>query len=144
MDFAAMKLAAETDPIAAGRMILFLVIVFQIKHFAADFPLQNRYMLQKTRSDWSFIPPLALHCAIHAMITLMIVSFIDVSLWWLALVDFVVHFTMDRIKAGPRYLGRFKDTSSVGFWMSFGIDQMVHHFTHYWITWTLFISILKP
>lgn len=144
MDFAAIKLAATTDPIEAGKFIILLVVAFQIKHFVADFPLQNRYMLQKTRSDWSFIPPLALHSAIHAMLTLTIVSFIDVDLFWLALVDFFVHFTMDRIKAGPKYLGRFRDTASVGFWMSFGIDQMVHHFTHYWIVWILFISVLKP
>lgn len=139
--------AGETltrDPRAVVSYIFALLIIFQLKQFLADFPLQNRYMLQKTRSDWSFIPPLALHCAIHAVITLGIVMLIIPSLWWLAFVDFVTHFTMDRIKAGPRYLGRFRDTSSIGFWMSFGFDQMVHHFTHYWIIWMLIITALKP
>jgi hypothetical protein len=55
----------------------------------------------------------------------------------LAIVDFVVHFTMDRIKAGPRYLGRFSDVSSKAFWVSFGFDQMVHHLTHLYIVWYL-------
>jgi hypothetical protein len=131
------------DPHAVVSYIFGLLIIFQLKQFLADFPLQNRYMLQKTRSDWSFIPPLALHCAIHAIITLVIALLIIPSLWWLAFVDFVIHFTMDRIKAGPRYLGRFRDTNSIGFWMSFGFDQMVHHFTHYWIIWMLITTALK-
>ncbi len=131
------------DPKAVVTYIFALLVIFQIKQFAADFPLQNRYMLQKTRSDWSFIPPLALHCGIHAAITFTIVTLIAPKLWWLAIVDFCVHFTMDRIKAGPRYLGRFRDTSSVGFWMAFGLDQMVHHMTHYWIIWVMITTSLQ-
>lgn len=131
------------DPRAVVTYIFALLVIFQVKQFAADFPLQNRYMLQKTRSDWSFIPPLALHCAIHAAITLFIVALILPKLWWLAIVDFFLHFAMDRIKAGPRYLGRFRDTNSVGFWMSFGFDQMVHHMTHYWIIWMLITTSLQ-
>lgn len=131
------------DPRAVVTYIFALLGIFQVKQFAADFPLQNRYMLQKTRSDWSFIPPLALHCAIHAAITLFIVALILPKLWWLAIVDFFLHFTMDRIKAGPRYLGRFRDTNSVRFWMSFGFDQMVHHMTHYWIIWMLITTSLQ-
>ena len=131
------------DPRAVVTYIFALLGILQVKQFAADFPLQNRYMLQKTRSDWSFIPPLALHCAIHAAITLFIVALILPKLWWLAIVDFFLHFTMDRIKAGPRYLGRFRDTNSVRFWMSFGFDQMVHHMTHYWIIWMLITTSLQ-
>ena len=131
------------DPRAVVTYIFAHLVIFQVKQFAADFPLQNRYMLQKTRSDWSFIPPLALHCAIHAAITLFIVALILPKLWWLAIVDFFLHFTMDRIKAGPRYLGRFRDTNSVRFWMSFGFDLMVHHMTHYWIIWMLITTSLQ-
>lgn len=119
-----------------------LLVVFQVKHFVADFPLQNRYMLQKKRSDWSFIPPLAAHCAIHAGLTTVIVSMIQPHLWWLGVADFVVHFTMDRIKAGPRYLGRFSDVSKMGFWVALGFDQMVHHLTHIWIIWMVVKSTL--
>ena len=83
----------------------------------------------------------------------------------LALVDFAVHFMMDRLKAGPRYLGRFKplfgtdymkamQSRSLGvgseyetavtaldrnryFWWSLGFDQAVHHLTHYYIIFRL-------
>ena len=124
------------------RLVFVLLVVFQLKHFIADFPLQNRYMLQKQRSDWSFIPPLALHCGIHAFTTLIVVFLVQPSLWWLAFADFVVHFTMDRIKAGPKYLGRYTDISKSGFWIALGLDQMVHHLTHIWIIWMLAVSLL--
>ncbi len=65
--------------------------------------------------------------------------------------DMFVHFFMDRAKAGKKYLGRFKaltvETAPTAtpaqwrsndfFWWSVGLDQMVHHCTHYAIIWCL-------
>ncbi|CAN5636829.1 hypothetical protein BH10BDE1_BH10BDE1_10980 [soil metagenome] len=130
----------DSSAVSTINSVFVLFVVFQLKHFVADFPLQNQYMLQKQRSDWSFIPPLALHCAIHAALTLAIVLLIQPRLWWLSIFDFIVHFTMDRIKAGPRYLGRFSDVSRTSFWAALGFDQMVHHLTHLWIIWMLVFS----
>ena len=118
---------------------LFLVI-FQIKHFVADFPLQREYMLRKTQSGWDFVLPLSVHCLVHSSLTLAIVLYFNPALWWLCFVDFSVHFIMDRIKSGPKYLGRFNDKSKPGFWNSLGLDQMVHHFTNYFIIWVLLTS----
>ncbi len=114
-----------------------LLVLFQLKHFAADFPFQSQYMLKKVRPGWDFAPPLALHCAFHAGLTLAVVLTLSASLWWLALLDFVVHFLMDRIKAGPHYLGRYNDLSKKAFWNCLGFDQMVHHLTHFYIVWML-------
>lgn len=119
------------------QWLFFLFILFQLKHFLADFVFQNVYMLQKSRPSWDFVPPLAIHCGVHAIMTLAIVCWIKPSVWWLAPLDFFVHFTMDRIKAGPRYLGRFGDLKSKAFWVTFGLDQMVHHLTHIYICWVL-------
>lgn len=116
---------------------LFLIAVFQIKHFIADFPLQKEYMLRKFLPGWEFVLPLATHCAVHAVMTLGIVLAIRPSLWWLAVADFVVHFIMDRIKSGPHYLGRFDDKNRPGFWNALGFDQMVHHLTSLYIVWAL-------
>lgn len=166
-------------------MIFLLLILFQIKHFVADFPLQNKYMLQKFRPDWGFFFPLLAHSALHGLGTLIIgliylsiqpvgVLLIDLgdkhttlsvylSIVLLALLDMIIHFTMDRIKAGPKYLGRFKLISAerfkqieterlaglnvdfynkelkenTYFWWSLGIDQSVHHLTHYLIIYLL-------
>jgi len=119
------------------ELFLALLIFFQLKHFVADFVLQNVWMLQKARPGWDFVPPLSIHCGVHAGLTLAAALYVNPSYWWLAILDFVVHFTMDRIKAGPRYLGRFHDVRSKAFWVTFGIDQMVHHLTHLWIAWFL-------
>ena len=112
--------------------ILILLVAFQLKHFLADYPLQTKYMLGKFKGGPEWIKPLVAHCCIHAFGTLII------SLFWLNLneafhlviIDFSIHFVMDRIKAAPDILGRFKPEQPQ-FWWSLGFDQMVHHLTHY-------------
>ena len=117
--------------------IFLLLIIFQVKQFVADFPLQREYMLQKVRPGWDFVPPLALHCTVHAVMTLAICLWFNASLWWLAVLDFVTHFVLDRLKSGPHFLGRFNDRSKTSYWTAFGLDQMLHHLTHLAIIWIL-------
>lgn len=109
---------------------LILCAVFQLKHLLGDFLLQFPYMMRKKEEGWGFAIPLMSHCLIHAFLSLLIILFIRPSLWWIALVDFGVHFIIDRLKSGPRYLGRFKDMSHSHFWWALGFDQMCHHLTH--------------
>jgi hypothetical protein len=97
----------------------------------------ERLDVAEITSNWDFVLPLAIHCGIHSLSTLAITLYLKPSLWWLAILDFIVHFTMDRLKAGPRYLGRFSDIRSKAYWVSFGLDQMVHHLTHIYICWML-------
>jgi hypothetical protein len=111
--------------------------IFQVKHFVADFPLQFPYMLKKFSPNWDFVVPLSLHCAVHGFFTLLICLVFQPALWWLAVMDFVIHFVMDRIKSGPRFLGRWNDTRQSGFWIALGFDQMVHHLTHIYIVWIM-------
>lgn len=95
-------------------MIFLLLIIFQVKHFLADFPLQTKFMLQKFK-DKGWIVPLAAHAGVHAGFTF-IISLI--TLWftnggfifaaWCSIVDFIIHFTVDRIKASPHLLGRYE------------------------------------
>ncbi len=149
--------------------IFTLLIVYELKHFVADFLLQGRYMLGKFKPGWDFVIPLSAHCGVHAAFTLLIVLRTRPEYWWLAVVDFAVHFLMDRIKAGPKYLGRYKALSAnemipiiqkaqVGvldeedkkrvrnnglFWWSLGLDQMVHNLTHIFIIWML-VKDMEP
>ena len=117
-----------------------LLIIYQFKHFLADFPLQNTYMLGKFKeSRW--ILPLASHAGVHATFTLVIAYFFTESLniiLFVTALDFVIHFIMDRIKASPNLLGRWKPDQAM-FWNALGIDQMVHHLTHYIIIFILVI-----
>ncbi len=123
------------------ELFLFLLILYQVKHFLADYVFQNVWMLQKARPGWDFVLPLSIHSGIHGFLTLLVALYVNPALWWLAILDTVTHFVMDRIKAGPRYLGRFSDMRSKSYWVSFGFDQMVHHLTHIYICWALVVSV---
>lgn len=142
-------------------MIWVLLVIYQLKHFLADYPLQGRYMLGKFR-DHEWVKPLLAHVGVHGAFTFFIALAFTHSLgvaWSLLALDAGVHFVMDRIKAGRRYLGRFKALSGLEysdvtedllskdklrrfvarkrisgntyFWWALGFDQMVHHLTHY-------------
>ena len=125
-----------------------LLVIYQLKHFFADFPLQNEYMQGKGKAGWDFIPPLLAHVLVHAIFTFMIVLSFTRELGFalvLSTFDLTIHFVMDRIKAGPKYLGRFENLAKNQFASAteselrsnknsstaLGFDQMVHHLTHF-------------
>lgn len=111
--------------------LFILLITFQVKHFLADYIFQGRFMLGKFNPGWDFFAPLAAHAGVHAAMTLGIVLCVYPSLWWLALVDGVTHFIIDRIKAGPKWLGRFSDKNKPPYWFCLGGDQMAHFLIQY-------------
>ena len=113
-----------------GYEILILLVVFQIKHFICDYPLQIQYMLGKmNKTGWFF--PLLSHSAVHAFVTFVIVSFYSIYLAiYLAVIDLVLHFIVDRLKASPEIGGRFKPDQPY-FWWALGADQMTHHIINY-------------
>lgn len=125
------------------QLFIALLVLYQIKHFVGDYVLQNVWMLQKGLPNWEFVLPLSIHCGVHALMTLAITLYLAPTLWWLCVLDFAVHFVMDRIKAGPKYLGRFNDPHRKAFWVSFGFDQMVHHLTHLYICIVIATHVLK-
>ena len=113
--------------------LFLLLVLYQLKHFTCDYPLQNEYMLGKFKAN-GWILPLSAHAGVHALGTLVItISLVSPLLAVLfALFDFTIHFIMDRIKASPKLLGKFK-ADEKEFWWALGFDQMVHHITHYMI-----------
>ena len=128
--------------------IFALLVIYQVKHFLADFALQTPYMFQKGNEGWSFIRPLMAHCGVHASFTC-IIAYVVTGDFSLALLlagfDFSMHFVMDRLKSRKKYLGRFKvlgsgeltnanreaKCSDRYFWLSLGLDQAVHHVNNY-------------
>jgi len=150
-------------------MVYTLFGIFLVKHFIADFPLQGQYHIGKFKKYPDFILPLLNHCAIHAIFTFIIsCTFLKDAekAFWLGCFDLLCHFGMDRIKASPDLLGRFKALSAAEyvkcvkgeanqdfhtakaayeklrsnrlFWVSLGIDQMVHGFTDLIIVYAIF------
>lgn len=121
-------------------MIIFtLLVLFQFKHFLADYPLQGRYMLGKFKTGFEWVLPLLAHAGMHALFTFVIlVNFTSpIFACKLSVFDAAVHFVVDRIKASPNLLGRWKPDKPY-FWWALGADQMCHHLTHYliiyWVT----------
>jgi len=115
------------------EQIFILLISFQVKHFLCDYPLQTQFMLEKSKlHDW--VLPLQQHCMVHATGTMIVLFlFADVKYLFLyAFIDFFLHFSMDRIKASPNMLGKFKPDNKY-FWWALGGDQSFHHLTHYLI-----------
>lgn len=168
--------------------LFFLLVMFQLKHFLADYPLQGNYMLGKFKPGWDFLKPLLAHVSIHMAFTFVILLLccpwlLMYQIIGLTLLDGVIHFIMDRIKASPKYLGRYKSLDAncypgvaafangnflpqlqltpeqeiekmawgkqrlkenTYFWWSLGLDQAVHHCTHYLIVFiALMIHLLE-
>ncbi len=90
-----------------------LYIIFFIKHGLADFPLQTDYHMKKFLKE-GWVVPLAAHCGVHALFTFPICYIYSRSFLfslWLVAIEFVIHFSMDRIKASPNLWGRYKSLS---------------------------------
>lgn len=135
-------------------MIYTLLVLFQLKHFIADYPLQTPYMLGKFKSGYDWVLPLSTHCLVHAVFTFLISIYFTWDLYHSLIysaLDFFIHFLIDRIKASPNLLGRYKPLTAETypsstqlqrkhnsyFWYSLGLDQGVHHLTHYVIIYLI-------
>lgn len=106
-----------------------VMALFTLKHVVADFLLQTGWMAAgKERAD-GWAAPLAVHAGIHGLFTLAITLVLAPALFWLAAVDFAVHFAIDRAKS---VLGRAFSVApnSQEFWWLIGLDQMLHQLTH--------------
>lgn len=90
-------------------MIFLLLVIYQIKHFVCDYPLQTRYMLGKFKPYPDYVLPLLAHSAVHGAATFLIAlcfkSYIVSVL--LGILDMAIHFAVDRVKASPELGGRF-------------------------------------
>jgi hypothetical protein len=120
--------------------VVALLLVFQTKHYVADYLLQTEYMLGKFEKTY-WLMPLLLHASVHAVFTYNICVSFGVPVIFallLAFGDLIIHSIIDRIKASPKMFGCFVP-SDKEFWWVFGLDQKLHHLTHYVI---IYISLM--
>jgi hypothetical protein len=106
--------------------ILILYLSFRAKQYICDFLLQTRWMALEKGRNWK---ALSAHAGIHAGGTLALMLVFAPHFWWLAVVDFAVHGTIDKLKAV------FTERQQIGyehkgFWWAIGIDQELHNLTH--------------
>ena len=105
------------------------LVVFLIKHLIADFFLQTSWMAAGKEQPRGWFLPLFAHVMVHTVATGLIFAVLAPAYLWIAGVDFVIHFAIDRAKG---LLNRAFDTgpAKTGFWWLIGIDQTLHHLTH--------------
>lgn len=106
-----------------------LLLVMALKHFVADFLLQTNWIAHGKERVEGWQGPLAVHVLCHASLTLLIALAIAPRLWWLALVDLVVHTIIDRSKTVVGNWSRCEKTQA-RYWWLFGFDQFLHQVTN--------------
>ena len=114
---------------ASTQAILALTAGLAIKHYAADFLLQNNWMARGKERLRGWEAPLAAHAGVHGLATLAIVLLLRPGLWWLGPADFAVHGLIDRGKAVAGHRLAYP-VSDARFWWLMGFDQLLHHLTN--------------
>jgi hypothetical protein len=116
--------------VIATAPLIAVYVTFVAKQLVADYLLQTGWMVHGKGSATGWLVPLSAHAGIHAALTLGIALAVRPGLWWLAVVDFALHFAVDRGKA--LVMLRLQLTHrDKGFWWAIGIDQAIHQLTHF-------------
>ncbi|WP_295855248.1 DUF3307 domain-containing protein [Tardiphaga sp.] len=126
-----MLFPAMSSSIALGGLVGWM-LALTVKHVIADFLLQNAWMAtgKDRKTGWAL--PLLAHCAIHGVLTTLLVVVVQPKLWFIGLVDFAIHITIDRIKG--ICVARFGIAPGhIWFWWLIGIDQSLHHLTDFFL-----------
>ena len=119
------------------ELVLVLLVLFQIKHFVADYPLQTPAMIKGKGT--LFNPQGILHSLHHSALTLVtlgIFSLVHPVAIPLAVIiasaEFFIHYVIDYSKM---QYGKRLTTSDPRFWWAIGFDQMLHHLTYLAFAW---------
>src|SRR3954462_10357629 len=104
------------------------MLVLTCKHIVAEFFRQNTWMAlgKDQKTGWAL--PLLTHCLIHLGVAMVLILMIAPRVWFVALIDFVIHLMVDRAKG--LCVATFNVTMDhQWFWWLIGIDQALHHLT---------------
>jgi hypothetical protein len=122
---------AMSSSIALGGLVGWM-LALTVKHVIADFILQNAWLAMGKDQKTGWALPLLIHCAIHGVLATAIIAAVQPKLWFLGLVDFAIHITIDRCKGW--LVAHFEITQSTRwFWWLIGIDQALHHLTDFFL-----------
>lgn len=110
--------------------VLFLLFLFNLKHFILDFLYQPPYQWQN-KGTYAH-PGGILHAGQHALGSFFILVLFTNS-WWaagLSLFEFVVHYHVDWAKMNINKDMRWNADKNPEFWMLLGADQYLHYLTY--------------
>ncbi|MEL6201202.1 MAG: DUF3307 domain-containing protein [Pseudomonadota bacterium] len=118
--------------------IFLLLVALQIKHFVADYLLQNNWMISGKQSL------LALggyaHAGVHVIGTWIILVFFAVPLSFaisIVIAEFFIHYALDYAKVRLDRVTSGEKNQRV-FWAKHGLDQLLHHLTYVGIAYLAF------
>lgn len=111
--------------------ILALYLSFRAKQVICDFFLQTGWqaLAREAALTREGTKALAVHAAVHAAFTFMLVVIFAPQLWWLGIVDFFAHAAIDRTKAALT-LKHGWTSRCHQYWWAFGLNQEAHNLTH--------------
>ena len=120
---------------------LLLLLLFQIKHWYADFKIQT-YMQTVKKGVW--LHPVGISHSMEHMIGSLVIMlvfsfFVPLNLpvvVWLSLLEGILHYIIDFVKV--KY--GCKDNTKPLFWNQFGLDQLAHQITYLGMVCILLIS----
>ena len=116
-----------SSSVPVGALVGWMLLV-TAKHIIADFVLQNSWMAYGKDQKTGWALPLLVHCLIHLGVLMPVLLIVAPRFWFVALVDFAIHITIDRAKGICS--STFKMTPEhQWFWWLIGIDQALHHLT---------------
>ncbi len=122
-----MLIPSMSSTISVGALTWWMLLL-TLKHVVGDFLLQNTWMAKGKDQKTGWALPLIVHCAIHGILTTAIIAVLMPRLWFLGLIDFVIHIAIDRSKGF--LVARYNVTPEhQWFWWLIGIDQALHHLT---------------
>jgi len=107
-----------------------MLLIFQVKHYVADYLLQPGWIL---RAKGDFRQPGGyVHAGVHALGSLPAFFVAGLGLMEIAafaVVEFVIHFTIDHMKARLSRNSKSGPTTRA-FWAMHGADQLMHQLTY--------------
>jgi hypothetical protein len=104
------------------------MLLLTFKHVIADFVLQNAWMAYGKDQKTGWALPLLVHCLIHLAVATVLILIVAPKFWFVAVVDFLIHITIDRAK-GICSSTLAMTTERPWFWTLIGVDQALHHLT---------------
>lgn len=118
--------------------IIILLTLFQLKHFLADYPLQNSQMVRE-KGEYGEKGGIY-HSLIHSLLTFTVLGVFNYLVFpisytlalAIAAIEFPIHYHIDwgKMQMSKRYT-----TKDKAFWNWMGFDQLLHQLTYVAFLW---------
>ncbi len=86
-----------SSSVPVGALIGWMLLL-TVKHVIADFVLQTSWMAIGKDQKHGWALPLLAHCLVHLAVAMVLILIVAPRFWFVALIDFAIHITVDRAK----------------------------------------------